>query len=165
MAKLTDNDKLKILADWKAGISQNQLSKNYSLSPATINKICKGIEQSNVQIVNAKIAIATELQNKNEYEVNSIERIVNDELRRKNLVYGVQEKAIKKAETMLDQIDTPLDLKNIVDAVDKASLTLGVNQRHSNQNINVQTNTAMQTNTEITHQVVKETLESFNDEY
>ena len=39
MAKLTDDDKLKILADWKAGISQNQLSKNYSLSPATINKI------------------------------------------------------------------------------------------------------------------------------
>lgn len=146
MAKLTDSLRNNILADWKVGISQNQLSKNYELSKATINKICKDVVQDNIEIVNTKVSLARALQEKSEQEMNSIDREVNNKLRRERLVYGVQEKAIKKAETMLDQVDTPLDLKNIVDAVDKASLTLGVNQRHSNQNINVQTNTAVQTN-------------------
>ena len=100
--------------------------------------------------MNAKIAIATELQNKNEYEVNSIEKIVNDELRRKNLVFNASEKILSKAIKMSDEVDTAQDLKYLSDTVDKTSLTLGVNQRHSNQNINVNTQTNMQSNTNIT---------------
>ena len=49
----------------------------------------------------------------------------------------------------LDVVDVELDtsdLKNLQDTIDKASITNNVNQRHSNQNINVQTNTAVQTN-------------------
>lgn len=53
MAKLNDDLKNKILADWKAGISQNQLAKRYDVSPATINKLCKGIEQSNIEQSNS----------------------------------------------------------------------------------------------------------------
>lgn len=147
MAKITDDIKHKIVADWKAGISQNQLAKKYDVSPATINKLCKGIEQSNIELVNSQIAILTELKSKSEYEVNSIHSVVNEQLRRANLVYGIQEKALAKAETMLDQIDTPSDLKMIVEAVDKASITLRVNERHAPK-VEVNNTNAQQNNIE-----------------
>lgn len=145
MAKLSNTDREKILADWKAGVSQNQLSKRYDVSPATINKLCKGIEQSNIDLVNTQISLLTALQGKSEYEVNSITSEVNTALRRANLVYGIQEKALQKAGIMLDQIDSPSDLKTIIDAVDKASITLKVAERHAPKgdiNVNATANAA-----------------------
>ncbi|MCW8930885.1 MAG: helix-turn-helix domain-containing protein [Gammaproteobacteria bacterium] len=139
MARLNDKERERIIADWKVGVSQNQLAKNYNVSPATINKLCKDVPQENIEIVNSKVSTIRALQEKSECEVNSIEREVNDRLRREQLVYGVQEKAIQKAGVLLDEVSEPQDLKHLVDAVDKASITLGVSQRHSNQNINVNT--------------------------
>lgn len=83
--KLTDKIKEQIIADYKAGISQNQLAKNYKLSPATINKLCKNIPQENIEIVNTLVntAIAANraLEGKSQAEVNSIERIVDERTR------------------------------------------------------------------------------------
>ncbi|HET8689352.1 MAG TPA: helix-turn-helix transcriptional regulator [Methanosarcina sp.] len=147
MAKINDDIRNKVLADWKAGISQNQLSKKFDVSPATINKICKGVEQSNIDLVNTQIAVLTELQSKSEYEVNSIHSVVDDAMRRTNLVYSIQEKALNKAHIMLDQIESPSDLKTIVEAVDKASITLKVSDRHAKSgDVNVQTNTQVNNN-------------------
>ena len=85
MGKITDKIKEQIIADYKAGISQNQLAKNYKLSPATINKLCKNIPQENIEIVNTLVntAIATNraLEGKSQIEVNSIERIVDEKTR------------------------------------------------------------------------------------
>jgi len=147
--KLTDDLKDKILADYHIGKSQNQLAKDYNYSPATINKICKGIEPKYKDKVNTVVAIKSELAEESEYQSECFDKEVNNQLRRKNLVYGVQEKAIAKAGKMLDEIDVPQDLKHLVDAVDKASITLGVSQRHSNQNINVNTQNNMHSNTSI----------------
>lgn len=47
MAKLTDDLKDKIISDFHIGKSQNWLATNYNLSPATINKLCKGLKQTN----------------------------------------------------------------------------------------------------------------------
>jgi len=44
MARLTQDTKDRILADFHIGKSQNFLAKEYECSPATINKICKGVE-------------------------------------------------------------------------------------------------------------------------
>lgn len=85
VGKITDKIKEQIIADYKAGISQNQLAKNYKLSPATINKLCKNIPQENIEIVNTLVntAIATNraLEGKSQIEVNSIERIVDEKTR------------------------------------------------------------------------------------
>lgn len=59
------------------------------------------------------------------------EELHKEQLHYKNLVYRLQEKALKKADTMLDQLDTPNDLKTVVEAVDKASITLKVSDRHA----------------------------------
>jgi hypothetical protein len=40
------------------------------------------------------------------------------------------------------------DLKNLSDTIDKASVTLGVNQRHSNSQVNVNTQNNIENNTQ-----------------
>ena len=47
MARLNDDQREKILAQFHAGASQNELAKRFEVSPATINKLCKGIEPKN----------------------------------------------------------------------------------------------------------------------
>ena len=67
----------------------------------------------------------------------------------------------------LDVADVELDtsdLKNLQDTIDKASITNNVNQRHLNQNINVQTNTAIQNNTNIKN-IPDEELETMAERY
>lgn len=76
--KVSAELKIKILADYKAGYSQNSLAREHELSPATINKICKGIPQDNIELVNNQIAINRALSELNEYEVNSINKAVNE---------------------------------------------------------------------------------------
>ena len=78
MARLTDDTKQKILADFHTGKSQNYLAKKYEVSPATINKLCKGVEPKHIETVNALTAINTALSEESEYEVNAIHREVEE---------------------------------------------------------------------------------------
>lgn len=154
MAKITEVLKLKIIADWKAGVSQNQLAKRYDVSPATINKLCKGIEQSNVHLVNSQVSVITELNGKSEYEVNSITAEVNDKVRRHSLINNNAELIASKIPTMLEQIDSPSDLKTLAEANDRLAITLKVADRHAKSgdvNVNTQTNVGIQT---ITRKIV-----------
>jgi len=131
MARLNDGQREKILSDFHIGKSQNELAKKYQCSPATINKICKGITPKYKDKVNAVVAIKTELQGESEYQSECFDKEVNDRLRRENLVYGFQEKAVQKAAEILEITDSAKDLKDLVDAVDKASITLKVSDRHA----------------------------------
>ena len=78
MARLTDDIRQKILADFHTGKSQNFLAKKYEVSPATINKLCKGVEPKHVETVNTLTAINTALSEESEYEVNAIQREVDE---------------------------------------------------------------------------------------
>ena len=78
MARLTDDQREKILAQFHAGASQNELAKRFEVSPATINKLCKGIEPKNVEKVNTLTRIKTELAAQSEYEVNAIHSEVEE---------------------------------------------------------------------------------------
>ena len=78
MARLTDDQREKILAQFHAGASQNELAKRFEVSPATINKLCKGIEPKNVDKVNTLTRIKTELAAQSEYEVNAIHSEVEE---------------------------------------------------------------------------------------
>jgi hypothetical protein len=165
MAKLTDDLKDKIISDFNIGKSQNWLATNYNLSPATINKLCKGLIPKYKDKVNDVISIKTELANESEYQAFTFDKEVNEQLRRKNLIFNATEKIIKKATELLEKnkvVDkisvgdgiqnfeprelNTTDLKNLSDTIDKASITLGVNQRHSNSQINVNTQNNVNTN-------------------
>ena len=78
MARLTEQQKEQILSDFHIGKSQNELAKMYRVSPATINKICKGITPKHVDNVNTLTRIKTELASESECQVNAIHRAVDE---------------------------------------------------------------------------------------
>ncbi len=158
MAKLNDDLKERILADWKAGVSQNQLAKRYDVSPATINKLCKGVEQTNVDLVNTQVAVITQMNSKSKCEVNSIEAEVNNKVRRHSLINNNAELIASKIPTMLEQSTTPFDLKTLAETNDRLAITLKVADRHAkSSDVNVNTQTNVQTN------ITPKTLGDFYD--
>ena len=93
----------KILADFHIGKSQNQLAKDYECSPATINKVCKGIEPKYKDKLNSVIAIQTELSRESEYQSECFDKEVNIQLRRANLVHNATEKILGRVQEMADR--------------------------------------------------------------
>ena len=145
MARLSETEKKRLIADLEtAQYSVRELAKKYNVSVATVQKHKNSMTMPESEhIVNAGIAYKTALAGIEEPEkVNAIVNAVEDKTRRANLVYGIAEKALAKMGTMLDQVDQPRDIRDIVEATDKASITLGVNQRHANavqiENMNAQ---------------------------
>ena len=132
MARLTDDQRELILADYHTGhFTQRELSKKYSVSTATINKLTKGVEPKHTEKVNAIVTATRELNKESEQEVNAVHEIVNKQLTREELIYGNAEKLAGKITTMADQIDTPNDLKTLTEANDKLAITLKVAERHA----------------------------------
>lgn len=150
MARLTDEKREDIKNALILGESQYNAAKKFSVSSATINKIFKSIGEDEflVKEVKAETAIKSALNTKSERLVKAFDDKVNESLRRQNLVYGFQEKAIKRAGEMLEMTEAPQDLKHLVDAVDKASITLKVSDRHAPKTEINNTN-ATQNNTDI----------------
>lgn len=176
MAKLTDDLKDKILSDFHIGKSQNWLATNYNLSPATINKLCKGLTPKYKEKLNTIVSIKSELSAESEYQTFTFDKEVNEQLRLKQIVFNASEKLLVKATQMIDKNQTvdkinvgtgvqqiepreldSSDLKNLADTIDKASITLGVNQRHSNSQINInnENNQATQNVTTLTVEQAK----------
>lgn len=163
MARLTQETKDKILADFHIGKSQNQLSKDYECSPATINKICKGVTPKYKDKVNSVVAIKRELSAESEYQSECFDKEVNDKLRRSGLVFGGMEKLAQltnkhvdnnKAQKVVtgkfgaDVVETELqssDLKNLSDTYEKLGKSLGVIETNpsvqiANQNVQEKVN-------------------------
>ena len=165
MARLTDKQRDMIISDFNIGVSQNQLALKYECSPATINKLCKGLEPKYKDKVNTVVSIKSELSKESEYQSECFDKEVNEQLRRQNLVFNASEKLLVKATQMIDKNQTvdkvnvgagvqqieprdldSSDLKNLADTIDKASITLGVNQRHSNSQVQINNSNNQQTN-------------------
>lgn len=168
MARLTDKQRDMIISDFNIGVSQNQLALKYECSPATINKLCKGLEPKYKDKVNTVVSIKSELSKESEYQSECFDKEVNNQLRLKQIVFNASEKLLVKATEMIkkgqtvDKINVGAgiqqiepreldssDLKNLADTIDKASLTLGVNQRHSSSQVNIQNTNATQVNNNI----------------
>ena len=162
MARLTDDTRDRILSDFHIGKSQNWLAREYECSTATINKLCKGVTQKYKDKVNAVVSIKSELSQESKYQSECFDAEVNTQLRRTGIINDLTELNMDKLKTHLTNnkklekvssgqgiqnlVEVPLgtsDYKEAQDAIDKASVTLGVNQRHSNQSINVNTQNNM----------------------
>lgn len=81
MARLTEEDREKMLADFHAGKSQREIARKYEVSQATVNKLCKGIEPKNVDKVNALTRIKTELAEQSVHEVNAVNTEVDERMK------------------------------------------------------------------------------------
>ena len=100
MARLTDDTKQKILADFHAGMTRRGISRKYEISPATVNKLCNGIEPKNVDKVIALSRIKTELAEQSVHEVNAVNTAVDE--RTKHVLF-FNSAAIRNVKEAMDE--------------------------------------------------------------
>lgn len=132
MARLTGSDKERLAADFHTGqYTQRELARKYEVSTATVNKITKGLEPKHEQKVNAITSAYVELEGESEQEVNAVFTAVHNKTRHMKLIYDNATKLAGKLSMMADQIDEAQDLRHLVEANDKLSMTLKVNDRHA----------------------------------
>jgi hypothetical protein len=82
MAKITDETQELILTEHKTGkFSQRELAKRYKLGLGTINKICKGVEQSLKDTIAKGTQYNTELATLSEVERATVKDVVSDNVK------------------------------------------------------------------------------------
>ena len=131
----------------KEGWTQNELIKDYIKGSVEVSEQKANLLDEDVRIV--EIA----------------DNIIRETLRRKGLIFNAVERAIKKMDKVIEhgkveekvnvgdgiqrfeerKLNTT-DIKNALDGYDKASITLGVNERFSNSQVNINNTNAQQTN-------------------
>jgi hypothetical protein len=156
MAKITNEIKEKILADFHTGkFSQRELAKKYNASKTTIANLTKGLSPKNDRLVEAQVSLLSAQNSLTATEMTAIMTAAKDEAYNRGLIFNATQKNLAKITEMLDkntkyekvgvgdgvQNFEPVELnandfKALQDAIDKASLTLGVNQRTSSTTIN-----------------------------
>ncbi len=164
MAKRKRHDWGKIKKAYEAGLTQPEILLEFECPKSTLSEKVKN--EKWVQSELAKAYTVDKVKN-NEQKSELIEQDnelfviadnkANEISRRRGLIFNLTEKVLQKVEKALDKkrpvLDSkgndtgeeedveyaPKDLKEYVETIDKASLTLGVNSRHANQQINVNT--------------------------
>ncbi len=121
--------------------SLSQISDKVGIGKSAISKMAKNQQwnnEENSDYIEAKKTLAVKKSTLNSTVIQTLDDIADEQIRNKNLVYGVTQKALQKAHDLLDEIDNANDLKAIVELSDKASITLKVNERHApKQDINL----------------------------
>ena len=156
MARLTDEKREDIINQFHLGISQYQLAKDFECSPATVNKLVKGLTPKLKEKVNEAVAIKSALVGESERLVNAFDTKVNDICRFKGIITNLTELNLSKlskhleSNKKLEKINIgdgvqkfeevglgTSDYKNAQDTIDKASITLEVAPRHSQSQVQV----------------------------
>ena len=111
MAKITEDLKQRILAQFHIGKSQNWLATEYEVSPATINKICKGLTPKYKEKVNITSAIKSEVLQESEYLSEYFDKEVNKRTQHLLLFQNSALRNQQKANEILDITDDIKDLE------------------------------------------------------
>lgn len=166
MARLTDEDRENILALFHTGeYSNNHIAEKYNTSHTTINKITKNLIPKHKDKVSTLVSVKSELAKESFKEIQAVETLVEEKTKHLKLINDNATKLAQKINDMTDEVCEAKDIKDLVDANDKLSITLGVNQRHANSQVNISNTNATQTNIELNKDIVLQTLKSFDDEY
>jgi hypothetical protein len=157
---LAESKKTNILADYHTGkYSQRELSKKHKVGLATVSRLTKEIDPELEHLVDRHISLVEECIELPDEKRNAVFQTAERLVRHKGLIQSVSEalldrkvKMIRKG-TVEEKINVgdgmqqfqarelnASDLKNLADGIDKVSLTLGVNQRHSNMQVAAQVN-------------------------
>jgi len=167
-----------------------ELAKAYKTSESNIRKIVGKKEPKNAHIVEAGVMLETLKKcDKSANEIQAIDNAIQQRLKiefdKDNLkvkIYETQTKAIDKIKALLEdgkykkpikmkngdfdviehhEVDlTSTDYKNCIEAVDKASVTLGVNERFSQSQTQINNTNANQTNVEVKRVTIKKRSEA-----
>ena len=154
-----------IIADWKTGKfkSHYAIAKHYKVSPPTIAKILLNIGQENSHIVEAGVEFEEAKKiTKNIIEINAIDKAIKERVSHKDLIEssalaivnglnksvkkGKAQKVITEGQGMgasmgavIEYDMQPEHYEKAMNTIDKASITLGVNERFSSSKVEVNT--------------------------
>ncbi|OCR86679.1 hypothetical protein CFT13S00388_07950 [Campylobacter fetus subsp. testudinum] len=141
--RLSDETKAEIIADFKTGkYTQRELSTKHKVSLGAVSSYTKGLKCENEHFVNAIVSAKTEL---NAFEMNAVFNTADRLVKDTEMIYSVTRKLIHKADAMSELVESPNDIHTLISAVDKASVTLNVNQRHAKTEINNTANASSNT--------------------
>ena len=141
-----------LLADWRTGgYSQQELADKHKTSRPNVARLVKGVDKDLTSTLTRKVESEQELAELTDKELTSVneqaKQLIEDakmiRALTKNNMVGVGVKLTNHAELSM------LDHKNAQDLIDKASITLGVNERHAKPT-NVQQNTQNNTVARVT---------------
>jgi len=155
MAKITDATKEKILADFHTGkFSQRELAKKHNVSKTLIANLTSGLKPKNDHLVEAQISLLSAKQSLSEAEMTAIMTTARDEAFNRGLIFNATQLNLQRITEHLNknqkmekvgvgdgvQNFEPVELnandyKAAQDAIDKASITLGINSRGTNNTI------------------------------
>jgi hypothetical protein len=172
MARPSKHNWEEIKKHYEAGKNQAEIVLEFECPKSSLSEKIKSEKWIQSEQVKAYIKGSLEV---NEQKANLIEQdvriveiadnIIDEQTRRRGLIFNATEALLKKATKMIEKNQTvdklscgdgiqnfeprelnTTDLKNLSDTIDKASITLGVNQRHSNSQVNVNTQNNVNTN-------------------
>lgn len=92
-----------ILIDWRLGrLSQRDIANKHKVSPATVNKVCKGVAQDVAAIVNKGIQYQQALSEHDERMVNAVHDEVDFIFKHKRFFDNAH---VKIAQVTVDKLD------------------------------------------------------------
>ena len=112
-----------IRIDWRQGrLTQRDIASKYKISPAAVNKICKGLDRDLVGVVNKSIEVRQELNRLSEREVNAVNKTVDTIASR---LEWLNEQAMKNvSDAMKAEAVEQVDFRSRADTILKAKETL-----------------------------------------
>lgn len=146
-----------IASDYKTGAySLNALAKKHKVSVNTCKKICTNLSHENAELVEIlTLSESAKKSTKSEQDLKAVLSVVESRLKvhetTHNILDAIQGLITKgKAQkvvtentgdgtsqaTVVEYDLQPEHYEKIINAVDKASITLGVNQRHAKNDVN-----------------------------
>jgi len=142
----------KIIAEWKTGAyKKSQLISKHKIDRKTLNKFIGDLDATNADIVEI-CTVAENAKNslQSPYELKAVDEVVKSRLQVsgitntilkevKELLKGGKAQKVLTDGSIVEYNLQAKDYRDLQEAVDKASLTLGVNARHSSTNMQVNT--------------------------
>lgn len=109
--------------EWRQGkLNQRDIANKYKISPAAVNKICKGVERDLADVVNKSIEIRQEFNKLSEREVNAVNNTADTIVSR---LEWLNEQAMKNvSQAMKAQAVEQADFRQRADTILKAKETL-----------------------------------------
>lgn len=138
-------------AYYTAGLSLREIEAKTGINNSSIQKKAKSQQWKhgvNSDYIEAKVIIAEKKSAENSAVISTLDEIADEAIRNKDIIHRLTKKALAKAEVLLNEVDNMSDIRTAIELADKASLTLGVNQRHAPK-VEVTNTNAQQNNTEI----------------
>lgn len=170
MARPSKHNWVEIEDYYRSGMPSPQICKKFGISKSSLSERIKQYEW----VVSEQI---TELTNNAAMAVKSISElpkgqqravteIIEEKLRFSSLINGNAELIASKIPAMLNQIDSPSDLKILAEANDRLAITLKVADRHAKSgDVNVSTTAAVQNNVTVNKEEVKGIIDAIEAEY